>query len=161
MSSTRILALALGIAAVLAGCGGSSPKLGDGQWYGKLVSVDVAKQELEFAPACHLNRSGRWVVGGAEEPFTVGLAAHPSLAVYFRPGGEASQGHGQSADLPQLARIAAHGRLPDFPPGWFVTVRGGEVASVVEDSGIQSSGAADRRTFACVWSKRTRAFVSG
>jgi hypothetical protein len=145
--------------ALLAGCGGSSPKLGDGRWYGKLISVDVSGRRLDFAPACRFARSGRWVAGGGEARFTVALAARPDLAIYFRPGGKAAAGHGQGASLGQLGRIAAAGPSRDLPPGWFVTVRNGTAASVVEDSGIQSSGEADRRTFACVWSKRTQAFV--
>jgi hypothetical protein len=155
----RTIGIAVLAAALLAGCGGSSPKLGDGRWYGKLISVDVPGRRLELAPACRLARSGRWVARGAEARFTIGLAAHPALIVYYRPGGKVSAGHGQSASLGQLARIAARGRLPDFPPGWFVTIRNGAVASVAEDSGLRSSGKADRRTFACVWSRRTQAFV--
>lgn len=154
----RTICLALVAAALLAGCGGSSRTLGDGRWYGKLLSVDVAQRRLEFAPAC-ISRAGRWVSGGGEGRFTVGLAAHPALFIYYRPGGKVSAGHGESAGLRQLAQIAARGRLPDFPPGWFVTVRDGAVASVAEDSGLQSSGEAGRRTNACVWSKRTQAFV--
>jgi hypothetical protein len=156
----RAIVLAVVAAALLAGCGGSSPKLGNGRWYGKLISVDASGRRLEFAPACRFARSGRWVSGGGKARFTVGLSAHPDLAIYFRPGGKVSAGHGQSAGgLGQLGRIAAAGPNRDFPPGWFVTVRNGAVVSVVEDSGLQSSGKAARRTFACVWSKRTQAFV--
>ncbi len=144
MSSTRLIGLAVVTAALLAGCGGSSPKLGDGRWFGKLVSVDVADRRLEFAPACRLSRSGRWVPGGGEARFTTALAAHPDLEIYFRPNGEVSAGHGESAGLRQLAQIAAHGRLPEFPPGWFVTVRSGAVTSVAEDSSLRSTGKADK-----------------
>ena len=157
MSSMRT-GLAVVTVALLAGCGGSLRTLGDGQWYGKLVSVDVAGRRLEFAPACR-SRSNRWVAGGGEQRFTVGLAAHPGVFVYYRPNGEVSAGHGQSAGLRQLAQIAAHGRLPDFPSGWYVTVRRGVVAFVAEDSGLRSSGKSDRRNNACVWSRRTQAFV--
>jgi hypothetical protein len=111
----RTIILALVIAALLAGCGGSSRTLGDGQWYGKLTSVDVSQRRLAFAPACFSTRR-RWVARRGEGRFTIGLAEHPSLAIYYRPNGEASAGHGQGADLGQLARIAAGGRLPDFPP---------------------------------------------
>jgi hypothetical protein len=156
---TRLISLAVVTAALLAGCGGSSRTLGDGQWFGKLVSVDVADRRLEFAPACDLNRSGRWVAARQKGRATIGLSAHPDLEIYFRPNGEVSAGHGESAGVRQLAQVAAHGRLPDFPPGWFVTVRSGAVTSVVEDSGLRSSGKADKRANACVWSRRTRAFV--
>jgi hypothetical protein len=158
LSRLRTIILALVIAALLAGCGGSSRTLGDGQWYGKLVSVDVSGRRVEFAPACFSTRR-RWVARRGEGQFTIGLAEHPSLAIYYRPNGEASAGHGQGADLGQLARIAAGGRLPDFPPGWFITVRGGGVASVVEDSGLRSGDPADKRTNVCIWSRQTRAFV--
>ncbi len=156
----RTIGLAVVAVALLAGCGGSSRTLGDGQWYGKLVSVDVAGRRLEFAPACSLIASGRWVARGGEQRFTIGLAPHPRLAVYYRPGGHVSAGYAASAGLRQLAGVAAHGRLPDFPPGWFVAVRHGVVAALAEDSGLRSSGKALRRDLACVHSDRTQAFVA-
>jgi hypothetical protein len=146
-------------AALLAGCGGSSGKLGDGQWYGKLVSVDFAARRLDFAPACRVNSSDRWVAGGGERRFTVGLAAHPDLESYFRPGGDVEAGHAQPADMRLLAGTVAAGPNADSPPGWFVTVRGGAAVLVAEDSGLRSSGKDDIRNNACVWSKRTQAFV--
>ena len=160
MRSIRRLTLASLVAALLAGCGGHSRKLGDGEWYGKVVSVDVAHRRLDFAPACNLKESGRWAAVPNRARVTIALAGHPDLEIYFRPSGDASAAHGQSADLRQLADIVAHRRLPDFPPGWFVTVRGGTTVSVAEDSGIRSSGKADKRTFACVWSGQTQASVS-
>lgn len=158
----RTLPLVALVAPLVAGCGGHSGRLGDGQWYGKLVSVDVAHQRLTFASACNLNESGRWmsVTGHNRAEVVVALAPHSELEIYFRPSGDAAAGHGQRADLAQLADVALRGRLPDFPPGWFVTLRDGAAVSVAEDSGIRSSGKADKRTFACVWSARTRAFVS-
>jgi hypothetical protein len=123
------------ILALAAGCGGDSRRLADGQWYGKLVGVHVAHRSLTFAPACRLE-SARWI------------------------GGSAGADHGQTANLGQLANVALLGHLPDFPPGWFVTVRDGVAVSVQEGSGIRSSGRRDRRTFACVWSRSTQAFVS-
>ena len=156
----RRLSLAALVAALLAGCGGHSRKLNDGHWYGKLVSVDVAHRRLDFAPACNLTESGRWVAVSNRARVTLALAGHPDLEIYFRPSGDASAGHGQRADLRHFADVVTNGRLPDFPPGWFVTVRGGAAASVAEDSGIRSTGKADKRTFACVWSDETQAFVS-
>jgi glycosyltransferase involved in cell wall biosynthesis len=149
---------ALLLAALLAGCGGSSRRLGDGQWYRKLVTVDVAHWRMKFAPAC-IVRAGRWVAADGREPMTVGVTAHPSLAIYFRPNGDASEGHGQPADMRLLAGAVAEGPDADSPPGWFVRVRRGSVVSVAQDSGLRSAGKADKRTFACVWSKRTQAFV--
>jgi hypothetical protein len=137
-----------------------SRRLADGQWYGKLVAVDVGHRKLTFAPACRLS-SERWtaVADGSREQFTATVVRHPDLEIYYRPS-NAAAGHVQSADLALLADVASHGRFPDSPPGWFVTMRGGAAVSVQEDSGIRSSGEADRRTFACVWSCGTQAFVS-
>jgi len=154
----RTVGVAVLASALTAGCGGGQRKLGNGSWYGKLLSVDVADRKLDFAPACEL-QSDRWATAGSDERVTVELAAHPSLSIYFRPDGNASEGHVQSSYLRQAAGIAAHGPDPDSPPGWFVTVRGGDVTSVAEDSRLQSSDPADRRANACIWSKRTQAFV--
>jgi hypothetical protein len=159
ITSTRTIGLAVLATALLAGCGGSSQKLGDGRWYGKLVSVDVADRRLDFEPACRASASDRWVPGGDERRFTVGLAAHPDLGIYFRPGGNVEEGHGQPADMHLLASTVAAGPDADSPPGWFVTVRGGAVVGVEEDSGLRSSGKEDIRNNACVWSRRTQAFV--
>ena len=156
----RTIGLAVVSAALLAGCGGSSRTLGDGQWYGKVTSVDVSQRQLGFAPACRLVRPGwRWAARDAEQRFTVALALHPDLSIYFRPGGNASEGHGQPTYLRLLAGVVAHGPDPDLPPGWFVTVRNAAVSYVDEDSGLRSSDPADKRTNACVWSRRTQAFV--
>jgi hypothetical protein len=161
MHVIRRLTLGVLVAAVLAACGAHSRGLSDGQYYGKLVSVDIAHRRLNFAPACNLNASGRWatVATSSRTPITLDIAAHPDLEIYLRPSGNVATGHVQGADLRQLADVAAHGRLPDFPPGWFLTVRNSTAVSVAEDSGIRSSGNADKRTFACVWSDRTQTFV--
>jgi hypothetical protein len=160
MSSTRTIGLAVLTAALLAGCGGSSPGLADGAYYGKLVSVDVAQRRLEFVPACRLHaRSARWEAVGGGARFTIALASHPRLEVYYRPGGHASAGYAAGAGLRQLARVAAHGRVPDYLPGWYVVVRRGTVAAVIENSGLRPSGQVVRRKLACVLSKRTQAFV--
>jgi hypothetical protein len=156
----RTIVLAVVIAALLTGCGGSPRTLGDGQWYGKLTSVDVSQRRLEFAPVCRLTRPGwRWAVRDAEQRFTVPVAAHPDLSIYVRPDGNISEGHGQSTYLRLLAGSAAHGPDPDSPPGWFVTVRNGAVTYVAEDSGLRSSDPSDKRGNACVWSRRTQAVV--
>lgn len=159
ISASRRLCIGPLAILLLAGCGGHSRKLGDGQWYGKVVSVDVARRRLKFAPTCNL-AAGRWVAVSNRVAMTIPLARHPDLTIYFRPNGSASAGHAQSVGLHRLADVVAHGRLPDFPPGWFVTTRGGAAASIAEDSGLRSSGSADKRTFACVWSKQAEAFVS-
>ena len=156
MSSSRRIGLTLVAAALLSGCGGNSGALGDGQWFGKLVSVDVSNRRLEFAPVCRLMRAGRWTAQRGHAAFAVGLAAHPSLEIYYRPGGKVSAGHAQYADLGRLARIAAGGRLPDFPPGWFIAVRGGRVAAVAEDSGLREFSPAVKRKLACVLSAARR-----
>jgi hypothetical protein len=126
------------------------------------VTVNVPHRQLTFAPACTLGKSGRWIAvpEGSRDQVTAPISPHPDLAIYYRPNGNAAQGHGQSVGLTKLADVALHGRLPHFPPGWFVTVRDRTVVSVEEDSGIRSSGKADRQTFACVWSSSTQAFVS-
>jgi hypothetical protein len=142
------------VAALLAGCGGHSRRLGDGQWYGRLVSVDVTHRRLTVDPACNLNESGSWTAVKERAQFVVALASHPELQIYVRPGGDAAAGHGQKTELTQFADTAAHD-----PAGWFVALRDGAAVSVEEDSGIRSSGKADKRTFACVWSTRTQAFV--
>lgn len=142
----RLLSVVL-IVSLAAGCGGRSRRLDDGRWYGKIVAVDVAHRRLTFAPACELGESKRWI-------------AVPAGSRVATTNGNAAQGRGQSSDLTQVAEVAVRRHDPDFPPGWFVTVRDRAAASVQEDSGIRSSGKADGRTFACVWSRRTRAFVS-
>jgi hypothetical protein len=151
MRASRVIGLAVVTVVLLAGCGGSSAKLGDGQWYGKLVSVDASGRRVEFEPACHLlYASGRWVARGGGARFTLGVATHRILKVYYRPGGKVSAGYAQSADLGQLTRVVAHGRLPDFLPGWFIAVRGGAVTAVAEDSGLEESSAAAKQKLACV-----------
>jgi len=157
----RLLSVVL-IVSLAAGCGGRSRRLDDGRWYGKIVAVDVAHRRLTFAPACELGESKRWIAvpAGSRVATTVPLSSRADLQIYYRPNGNAAQGRGQSSDLTQVAEVAVRRHAPDFPPGWFVTVRDRAAASVQEDSGIRSSGKADGRTFACVWSRRTRAFVS-
>lgn len=148
------------VVVLLAGCGGRTRALGDGDWYGKLVSVDVARREITFAPACDF-ADRRWTTAHRDERVVLPLADRPRLMVHFRPGGSAVSGHGQPATLRLLARVAAHGHLPDFPPGWYVMVRRGKAALVQEDSGLESTGTADRATFACIWSARTKGLVRG
>ena len=101
----------------------------DGEWYGKIVSVSVSRRTLMFAPACRGSATVPVSERGAESL----LIAHADLEIYYRPGGKVVGGHVQAASLKLLASVAAHGRLPDFPPGWFVTVKGGAVISVRED----------------------------
>jgi hypothetical protein len=155
-------ALGLGLALVVAGCsGGRSRRLADGQWYGKLTAVNVAEGNLTFAPACRFNELGRWiaVAHDSRAPTVIAVSPRADLAIYYRPR-DPARGHGQPADLTLLADVVLHGRLPTSPPGWFVTVRDGAAVLVEEDSGVRSSGKADKRAFACVWSARTQAFVS-
>jgi hypothetical protein len=149
-------------ASLATGCGGGTRRVGDGSWYGKVVKVDVAQRTLTFAPACRFSRSGRWIAVPAPSrvPAAVPLSSRADLEIYYRPKGKGAKGHGQSADLTQLADVVRRGHLPASPPGWFVRVRNRVAVSVDEDSGIRSSGKADRRTFACVWSRSTQAFVS-
>jgi hypothetical protein len=117
---------------------------------------------MTFAPACRLSKSGRWIAVPATSrvPVVVPLSPRADLEIYYRPNGNAAEGHGQSADLKQFADVALRGHLPDSPPGWFVTVRDRKAVWVEEDSGVRSSGKADRRTFECVWSRSAQAFVS-
>jgi hypothetical protein len=161
----RTLVLGL-LAFAVTGVASSSPgrsdpprRLRDGIWYGKIVSVNVAQRRLTFAPACRLNDKGRWIAVADRSRTTVSVSRHAALATYYRPNGDASRGHGQEADLRELADVARHGRLPDFPQGWFVKTHQRLAVSVEEASGVRSSGTADRRTFACVWSAATQAFV--
>jgi hypothetical protein len=156
----RLLSVAL-LALSAWACGGDDPRrLGDGSWYGKVVTVNVAQRTLRFAPACRLSESDQWVAVPASDraPVSVSLSPSADFLIYYRRSGSA--GHGQSADLKQLADVALRGRLPEHPPGWFVTVQESDAVTVEGDSGIRSSGEADRRTFACVWSLSTRRFVS-
>jgi hypothetical protein len=139
--------------------GGRSP-LRSGSWYGKVVSVNAARATLVFAPACMLTASQRWISVAKRESVRLNISRDAALDIYFRPDGDAARGHSQSVDLRGLADVAANGRLPSHPPGWFVTLRNGVAVSVAEDSGIRSTGRAARRTFACVWSRGTQSFVS-
>lgn len=156
----RCFSVALAVSLATA-CGGESPGLSDGVWYGKVVAVNVPDRQLTFAPACTF-KSGRWIAVpvGRRDQVTATISPHADLAIYFRPNGDAAAGHGQSVGLTQLADVALHGRLPRFPPGWSVTVRDRTVVSVEQNSGIRSTGKADKRTFACIWSRSTQAFVS-
>ena len=155
----RLFFVAL-IAALAAACGGGARDLADGSWYGKVVSVDVAQRTLRFAPACRFSESGRWIaVPDSSRVPAVRVSPHADLEIYYRPNRNVGEGHGQSADLKQVADVALPGRLANSPPGWFITVRDRAAVSVEEDSGVRSSGKADRRTFACVWSRSTQAFL--
>jgi hypothetical protein len=140
-SGRSILIVLSIILALAATCGGDSRRLADGRWYGKVVGVDVARRAFAFAPACHLDRSGRWtaVRDRSRDPIKAPIARDAALEIYFRPAGNPAAGHQQSVALAPLADTAFHGRLPDSPPGWFVTVRDEAVVSVEEDSGIRSS----------------------
>jgi hypothetical protein len=157
----RIGSLIALVAALATGCGGQSPRIVDGDLYGKVVAVNVADRKLTFAPVCRLSKSGRWIAlpVSSRTRVTATISPQASLEVYYRPNGNAAEGNGQSVNLRQIAEVALDGHLPDFPPGWFVTVRDDAVVSVEEDSGVRSSGEADKRTFACVWSRSTQAFV--
>jgi TolB protein len=133
-------------------------RLPDGRWYGKVIRVNFGRGSLTFTPACRTSAARRWIAV-RRRPVAVAVAAHADLAIYYRPDGDAARGHGQTVDWELFADVATHGRLPDYPPGWFLTVRNGVAVSIEEDSGIQSSGRADRRRHACVWSRSTRQFV--
>lgn len=124
--------------------------------------MNVPHRQLTFAPACTFGKSGRWIAVpvGSRDQVTATISPHADLEIYYRPNGNVAEGHAQSVGLTKLADVALHGHLPDFPPGWFVTVRDRTVVSVEEDSGVRSSGRADKRAFACVWSRSTQAFVS-
>jgi hypothetical protein len=156
----RLLLMVL-LASVAAGCGGHSRRLADGDWYGKIVAVDVAHRTVTLAPACRSVQSTGWIDVQARDRVatSVLLSRRADLEVYYRPGGNAARGHGQPSDLTQLADVASRHHDPDFPPGWFVTVRDRVGVSVHEDSGVRSAGTAEKRKFACVWSRSTRAFV--
>jgi hypothetical protein len=157
----RLVLIALA-ASLAAGCGGDSRQLGNGSWYGNVVAVNVQQKTLTFLPVCRFDEPGRWVAvpAASRVPTSVTLAPRADLGIYYRPNGNAAEGRGQSATLELLADVALHGSLPVRPPGWLVTIQEGAGVSVSEDSGIRSSGKADRRTFACVWSRSTQALVS-
>jgi hypothetical protein len=152
-----VMLLAVSTAAASAEKSSHIPPLTDGRWYGKVVAVDVRSRDLLFEPACVL-RSNRWTSVERSQR-AVHLATGADLVIYFRPGGNAVAGHVQSATLRELMPVALHGRLPDFPSGWFLTVSHGVGGSLQEDSGARSSGEADQRTFACIWSPQTQVFV--
>ena len=157
----RLLLIAL-VASLATGCGGDSRRLGNGSWYGKVVAVNVAQRTLTFVPGCRFSKSKRWnaVPATSRVPVAVTLSPRADWTIYCRPNGNGAEGHAKSADLKHLADAALHGHLPNFPPGWFVTVRDRTAVSLEEDSGIRSPGQADQQTFACVWSRSTRVFVS-
>lgn len=146
------------------GCGGDplgghgDRRLRDGSWYGKVIGANVEHRTLTFAPTCRLSGSGRWVLA-SRAPVVLTLAPHATLAIYFRPNGNAAEGHSQPADWKLLADVAQHGRLPSFPPGWFITLQNDAAVSIEEDSGIRSSGRTDQQRHACLWSRSTRDFV--
>jgi len=133
----------------------------DGDLYGKLVAVNVADRKLTFAPVCRLSKSGHWIALPVKSRTQITATIRPKarLEIYYRPNGNAAAGNARSGNLRQVADVVVHGHLPDFPPGWFITVRDGAVLSVREGSGIRSSGKGDKRRFACVWSRSTQSFV--
>ena len=106
--------------------------------------------------------AGRWVAVPAHDrvPSAAKVAAHPGLGIYFRPGGDVVAGHEQSADLALIADVARRGRLPDFPPGWFVTIKNGLVTTVQEDSGLRATGRGEIQRAGCPWTRDAGAFVS-
>lgn len=151
----RLVAL---VALIATACGGRHPqRLGEGLWYGKFIAINVPQRTTTFASACQFSH-GRWIATRRDSTATA-VSPHADLEIYFRPGGRAAGGHAQSADLKLLSDVALHRRAPDSPPGWFVRVRDHVAVSISEDSGVHSSGRADQRTFACLWSRSTSAFV--
>jgi hypothetical protein len=146
------------VALISTACGGPHPqRLGEGLWYGKFIAIDAPQRTTTFTPACRFSH-GRWVATRRDSTATA-ISPHADLEIYFRPGGRAAGGHAQSADVKLLSDVALHGRAPDSPPGWFVRVRDHVAVAIWEDSGVHSSGRADQRTFACLWSRSTSAFV--
>jgi hypothetical protein len=139
---------------------GAPRELANGSWYGKIVAVDVADRSLSFSPACEIRR-GIWIVVSrrARSPARVTVARDADLAIYYRPSGSLVAGHVQGADLRLLGDAAIHGRLPDFPPGWYVVVQHDLATAVSEDSGLRSAGTYDRRRAGCTWTRQTAAFV--
>lgn len=153
----RMLLVVL-VPVIATGCGGRHPqRLGEGLWYGKFIDMNVPQRMTTFASACRFS-DGRWIATRRDVSATA-VSPHADLEIYVRPGGRAAAGHAQSADLKLLSDVALHGRPPDSPPGWFVRVRNHVAVSISEDSGVRSSGRVDQRTFACVWSGITHAFV--
>lgn len=152
------------VVALATSCRGASNRSADGSWYGTL-SVDVPHRTVRVSPTCKLS-GGRWVSVAQKRAATVlRVSRRADIEIYYKPSGNAAEGHGQPADLNQLAESAMHDGPIDSPPRWFVTVHGQRAVSIVEDSGVRSSGRADRRTFACVWARDadrdTRVYVPG
>jgi hypothetical protein len=154
-----LLLLVALIPSIATACGGRHPqRRGEGFWYGKFIAISIPQRTTTFVPACRFS-DGRWIATRRDTIETT-VSPHADLEIYFRPRGSPAAGHVQSAELKLLSAVALHGRPPDSPPGWFVKVRNHVAVSVSEDSGVGSSARADQRTFACVWSSSTRAFVS-
>ena len=83
----------------------------------------MAPQTLVFVPQCEASSSSFL----SPVPFTSGsaelsIAPEASFDIYFRPGGDVTEGHGQPGDLQDVAGAVSEG-LPDYPPGWFVTIK--------------------------------------
>jgi hypothetical protein len=93
-------------------------------------------------------------VAGKHGQVVVPITKGADLEIYFRPSGSVEAGHIQRANLALLKHVAEHGRLPDFPPGWFVTVERGVAVSVDEDSGLRESSKG------CISAGTTHVFVS-
>lgn len=140
------------VAACVANAAGAAEgDLSAGAWYGKIVSVNARTRSIVFAPAC--GPSGVVPLAG-RVPVVMRIVKNADVEIYYRPGGSVEAGHVQFADLALLKSIAEHGRLPDFPPGWFVSVKDGAAVSIDEDSGIRRSAAG------CISSASTFAFVN-
>jgi len=88
------------------------------------------------------------------------VARAADLAIYFRPRGSRVAGHSQPADIGMLADTAVHGRLPDFPPGWYVDIRDRKVSRAAEDSGLREDDPAWKRRYSCIESRSTIALVT-
>ena len=118
---------------------GTATTLTDGYWYGNITSVNVAPQTLVFVPQCQATSSSFL----SPVPFTSGsaelsIAPDATFDIYYRPGGDVSEGHGQPGDLQDVAGAVSEG-LPDYPPGWYVTIENGVATNVEESSGIGPS----------------------
>ena len=152
----------LGVLVVLPSCGGDKERgLDDGFWFGAVREASISQRTVTFAPVCRLG-GRRWLAVDLDKRRArrLRLSPDPKLQIYFRPDGSAARGHGQTVDIRGLAGVIGRTGTRSFPPGWWVVVRDGRASVIAEDSGVRSTGQADRRTFACIWNRHTQRFVT-
>lgn len=160
-----VFALALAVSSVMTvttSCAGAgTARLGEGEWYGKILSVDSSRRELTFVPLCKPNQKGVWVAvpPRLRIPSHARVAARAVLVVFAHVKNPAVLELSQRVSLARIGEVVLHGRRPTYFPGWWVTVKAGETTVVKENAGITVRGTPWAATYGCIYSPATAAIV--